>query len=445
MRILLESYGCALNKGEAGELAICTSDMGHEIINPLSRPGKEMPDTDMAIIFTCGVIQITELKMLKRIGQLSKEGIPIMVCGCLGAMAESEILKASPDAMIFPPASNDHIIRTIAGMSEISPSPHHPPSIPGSEADRIGILPIATGCLGDCAYCITRFARGQLRSRSLKEIEERAMTLVSSGIVELQVTSQDSAVYGMDMGMDMNIKGNAPGADITSLAGPSPRLPDVLDAITSIEGNYMVRVGMMNPEATLKILEPLISSMGNERMFRFIHIPVQSGNDEILASMKRRYTANDFEKIIDSLRRAHSDISISTDIITGFPGETDAQFRDSLDLMDRIKPDIINITRFSPRKGTVAANMRYQVPGWVSKERSRQMTDLRFKMSRHRFSTMIGRNISALATEYRKPGTTILRTVNYRPIVVEEVLPLGRWCEVEISAHTDIHMIGKVC
>ena len=442
MRILLESYGCTLNKGEAEELAITIKSLGHEIIRPGMQSVTDMgidavQDMDMAILFTCGVIHTTELKMLRRIGQLSRKEIPIMVCGCLGAISESEILKVAPASLIFQPASNDDIIQAITRISEISgvsitpiiPSIHsQPTNRPPPNSDKIGILPIATGCLGDCAYCITRTARGQLRSRGLEDIEERARTLISSGIVELQVTSQDTAIYGMDM---------------DPRKGTIPRLPDVLDAITSIEGNYMVRVGMMNPAASLEILEPLIASIGNERMFKFIHIPVQSGNDEVLSNMKRRYKVSDFKNIIDKLREAHPDIYISTDIITGFPGETDTQFQDSMDLIKNIRPYTVNITRFSPRKGTDAVNMPEQVQGRVSKERSGQMTDLRFEISRHRFSTMMGTNIHALATEYRKPGTTFLRTVNYRPVVVEEVLPLGEWYEVNVIGHTDIYIIGE--
>ena len=112
-------------------------------------------------------------------------------------------------------------------------------------------------------------------------------------------------------------------------------------------------------------------------------------------------------------------------------------------LMNKIRPDTINITRFSPRKGTDAANMPDQVLGWVSKERSGQMTNLRFEISRNKFSARVGINIRVLATEYRKPGTTFLRTVNYRPVVVEEVLPLGEWHEVKVIGHTDIYMVGE--
>ncbi len=437
MRILLESYGCTLNKGEAEELATMIQSLGHEIIGPGGQPvngtGIDMgadPVMDMAIIFTCGVIQTTELKMLKRIGQIFRNSARTMVCGCLGAIAESEILKIAPDAIIFPPASNDVIIQAITGISEIFDPPHLNPPSPGSNSDRIGILRIATECLGDCAYCITKFARGQLKSREMDEIREKASTLISSGILELQVTSQDTAVYGMDM------------VRVPS-GGNMPRLPDVLDTITSIQGSYMVRVGMMNPAATLEILEPLTISMGNERMFKFIHLPVQSGNDEVLANMRRRYTTSDFENIINNLRKAHPDIYISTDIITGFPGETDLQFRNSIDLMRRTRLDTINITRFSPRKGTEAADMPEQVLGHVSKERSGQMTALRFEISRNKFSARVGTSIRALATEYLKPGTTFLRTVNYHPVVIEEVLPLGEWYEVNVTGHTDIYMIGR--
>ncbi len=434
MRILLESYGCTLNKGEAEELATMLTKGGHEITHLADALSPGI--ADMSIIFTCGVINTTELRMLRRIGQLKEISRGIAVCGCLGAICESEILNIAPDAMIFPAASNDDIVKAVIAIAndgtgnveQISKADQvsnaNDISIEPMD-NRIGILPIATGCLGECTYCITRFARGQLKSRGLEELKTRALDLISTDIRELQITSQDTAVYGMDMGLQ------------------GPRLPDVMNMVSSIDGDFMARVGMMNPAAVLKILQPLVKAYGEDKIFKFIHLPLQSGNDEVLEHMNRHYSTSDYIEITNALRVAHPDIFISTDIITGFPGEKEDQFQDSMDIISSLAPDIVNVTRFSARSGTKAAMMPDQVPGWISKERSSIMMELRFNISKAKMASRIGEKIDVLATEYKKPGTTFLRSRNYRPVIVEKHLPLGIWYEVEIVENTDIHMIGK--
>ncbi|MCK4757254.1 MAG: tRNA (N(6)-L-threonylcarbamoyladenosine(37)-C(2))-methylthiotransferase [Thermoplasmata archaeon] len=422
MRILLEAYGCTLNKGEANELAGLLHGQGHEFVN-------HDEDYDWAVLFTCGVIETTEQKMLKRISQLAGENKKLFVCGCLGPICESKILKVAPEAMLFPPASNTQILEVIttaiSSCSNSSPMPSSAPSMMPAPENKVGILPIATGCLGDCAYCITRFARGPLKSRQLADIKSRARALINSGVAELQITAQDTAVYGMDI-------------------GEKPRLPDIMNSISQLDANFMARVGMMNPAATLEILEPLIQAFGNDRIFKFIHLPVQSGSDEILQNMGRKYTTSDLFNIIESLRHAYPDMTISTDIITGFPGETDDQFQDSVELVKKLEPDIINVTRFSPRPGTTAAKMKDQISGWKSKDRSRIITSLRFEISRKKLSARIEEKMKVIATEYRKPGTTFLRTGNYQPVVVDQEIALGEWYFIKIIGNTDTHLIGEL-
>ncbi len=424
MRANLESYGCTLNKGEAEELAAMLDKGGHEVIQLTDALPSGI--VDISIIFTCGVINTTELRMLRRIGQLKDISKSIMICGCLGAICESEILKIAPDAMIFPPASNNDILRAINGNGNANMVDDANYIALEPRDNKIGILPISTGCLGDCTYCITRSARGQLKSRGLEELKTRALDLISTDIRELQITSQDTAVYGMDMGPE------------------GPRLPDVMNMVSSIDGDFMARVGMMNPSAVIEILQPLVKAYAEDKIFKFIHLPLQSGNDEVLEHMNRHYSISDYVEIIHALRAAHSDIFISTDIITGFPGEKEDQFQDSMDLISALSPDIVNVTRFSARSGTKAAVMPDQVPGWISKERSRIMMEQRFSISKAKMASRIGEKIDVLATEYKKPGTTFLRSRNYRPVIVEKHLPLGAWYEVEIVDNTDIHMIGEL-
>ncbi len=448
MKILFESYGCTLNKGEAEEIKEALIADGQTIVEPNE-------DFNRVVLFTCCVIETTQLKMMKRINELADANKEIAVCGCLGAVFESQILKVAPNAMIFPPQLSQAAIKASLCGDPRSPTaqfvqPARPPALPSQQlvqqpqqqtqpayqqpvqqqpqqtqldGDAIGILPIATGCLGHCTYCITRRARGPLRSRPISAILDRAGKLVGAGCAELRLTAQDTGIFGIDTGTD---------------------LPELLNSLTALKGDFMVRVGMMTPNSALQNLDALVSAFKSPKIFKFLHLPVQSGDDRTLKAMGREYTTAEFRTVVEAFRNAEPDISLSTDIIVGFPGETDTQFELSLSMIKKIKPDIVNVTRFSSRPGTEAEMLADQVPGWAAKERSRILTDLRFEVTGQNYSKFIGRELDVLATENRKPGTTFFRTREYKPVVVNGDHQLGKWHRVRITGHEKTHLAGEL-
>lgn len=438
MRVLLESYGCTMNRGEAMELRALLLADGQTIVMP------ETGEFDRAIIYTCGVIGATEIKMLKRIKELAEAGKDLVVCGCLGAIAESEILKIAPQARIFTPPERDRAHSHLC---------HSPPG-EGAGAmpqidDAIGIVPIASGCLGECTYCITRFARGPLVSRSPETVIEKAGRLIRAGAREIQITAQDTGVYGSDIGSSLpdllmalaNIPEGHSDAGVEMCPEPSPDRH--LFRATS-GACHMFRVGMMTPNSALLDLERLVEAFKNPRIFKFLHLPLQSGSDRMLVEMGRRYTRADFLKVVNTFREAIPDMTISTDVIIGFPGEKEEDFGATMKVIKRIQPDIVNVTRFSPRPGTPAANFPHQLHGRVSKERSRALADLRFEISSRTNSLLHDRQVDALATEFRKEGSTFFRTVNYKPVIVDGTLPLGRWARLKITGSGPTHLFGRV-
>ncbi|MFO8015904.1 MAG: radical SAM protein, partial [Candidatus Woesearchaeota archaeon] len=183
--------------------------------------------------------------------------------------------------------------------------------------------------------------------------------------------------------------------------------------------NFFVRVGMMNPDYVLKILDELIEAMKEDKIFRFIHIPVQSGNNKVLKSMNRRYTAEDFRRIIRRFREEIPDMTVSTDIICGFPGETEEQFNDSVELIKEIRPDVLNISRFWPRPGTPAESME-QFPTRITKERSQKLTKAFHDIAREKNRAWIGWKGKVLIDEKGKAGTGTMigRNYAYKPVVV---------------------------
>lgn len=416
--MLVEAYGCSLNRGEAIELMSLLADAGFEI--------KETPKSvDFAVIFTCGVIETTERKMLKRIPELRKRCKKLFICGCLGDMAPLKIKTLVPDAIIINAGEHDRVLDILIREGSNLNKKRAESKLQWviSNGGAVAILPIATGCLGSCSYCATRFARGTLKSRINEEIIFRAKEHISAGAVELQLCCQDTAVYGEDI---------------------NSNIYELVSSISSLAGNFMLRIGMMNPKSAIKNQVSVLNAYEHEKVFKFLHLPVQTGSNEILALMNRNHNVEDFKLFIEEFRKKFVTGSISTDIIIGFPNETDSDFKKSVDLIKEIKPDIVNITRFSARPHTLAHRMSRKVPGWIVKNRSRMLTKLRFEISKKNYETFEGEIVRALATERRQTGTTFLRTADYKPVVLGKCLAIGKWYDVKITGSSKTHLLGKI-
>jgi len=195
----------------------------------------------------------------------------------------------------------------------------------------ISVVPVNFGCLGSCAYCCVVHARGHLRSYSKKEIADRIQNDISCGFKEIWVTSQDTACYGRD------IKGN---------------LAKLLLALGELEGDFRVRVGMMTPNMAIDIQEQLVAAFESPHIFKFLHLPIQSGDDDVLKGMRRFYTALEFKQIVDAFSAVFPDLTLATDVIVGFPGETPRAFQNTLELLEEIKPDVVNVSKFFARPKT---------------------------------------------------------------------------------------------
>ncbi len=407
MKYYVESYGCTMNFGEGRKLSEDMASMGYfETETP--------EEADIVILNTCTVVETTEKRMISRISELKKAGKEVIVTGCMAKAQPQRIEIRLPGSLIIPPREYHEFAKLVAmkyGIAGPSIDKGYGPST---------ILPVAQGCLGNCSYCITRLARGKLMSYPEDEILEEFRKMVAGGSKEILLTAQDTACYGFDTGTD---------------------LPALLSRMLETEGDYKIRIGMMNPNHLKRISDRLVDAMEDERVYRFLHIPVQSGSDSILRSMRRGYTAEDFMELVSSLRSRCPDISIATDVITGYPGETDEDHESTKSLIRRLRADTLNITRFSPRPGTDAVNME-QVHGRIAKERSTELTELKNQVEYDVNSAMIGKTYMALATE-KKDGT-IMRTGNYRPVVIPDDIPLGTAREVMVTECRSTYLLGKL-
>ncbi len=244
---------------------------------------------------------------------------------------------------------------------------------------------------------------------------------IEGGAKEILITAQDTACYGRDIGTD---------------------LPKLLRTMLKIPGDYRIRIGMMNPDWLIPIVEDLLDVFEDRRIYRFLHIPVQSGSNKILDDMKRMYSIEEFLTLVRLIRVRYPDMSISTDMIAGFPGETDEDHQMSVDLLRDLKADTVNITRFSSRPGTKAAKMK-SINGRIIKDRSTELTGVRSEVELANNKKMIGKTYRVLVTEKGKPGTVIARTDNYRPVGIVGDIPLGTFCNVEITGCSSTHLIGR--
>ena len=409
MRYFVESYGCTMNYGEGDQLSRRMESLGH-------RRASSAEDADIVILNTCTVVDTTEKKMVKRMNELRASGKDVIVTGCMAKVQGSRIMLRLPDAMVIPPEEYDLFTGKVESRFGTGSC------IEREDYGNTAIIPIAQGCLGNCSYCITKLARGKLTSRPVDELVGDFKDMVESGVREILVTAQDTACYGLDIGTD---------------------LAQLLREFLKFDGNYKIRIGMMNPNYLDRMLDDMIEILKDERVYRFLHIPVQSGSNSVLKDMKRHYTVDRFMSIVGRLREEIPDISIATDIICGFPGETDQEHQRTLLLLRKLRADTVNITRFSARPGTEAASMK-EVQGNVIKQRSQELTELKNIVEYDVNSALVGKRFRVMVTEKGRPGTVIARTDNYRPVTVDGEYRLGTDLDVEITDCASTYLIGKV-
>ena len=217
----------------------------------------------------------------------------------------------------------------------------------------IGIVEISSGCLSSCTFCQVKLVKGTVFSYPEEEIVNEARSLISQGAKEIWLTSTDNAAYGRDS---------------------KTSLPALIRKVAAVPGDFKIRVGMMNPLLTRRDQDEILNCFKLNKVFKFAHLPVQSGSNRILKAMQRGYSVSDFESMVAQLREEIPSITLSTDMIVGFPSETEAEFEESMELLKRTRPDVLNLSRFGARPGTKTAVMEDQIASEEAKNRSGLMT-----------------------------------------------------------------------
>ncbi|MGC9031244.1 MAG: tRNA (N(6)-L-threonylcarbamoyladenosine(37)-C(2))-methylthiotransferase [Minisyncoccia bacterium] len=417
----IETFGCKFNQTD--------SELIKRILKNNNFQEATEKVADFIILNSCGVVERTEKNIIKRIQEIKKKGNKkIILAGCL-PIIKPNISKENIDGIIGPKNILElpKVIKTILKgkkfflikKRKLDKAKMKSFYIPQNTV--YAIIPISEGCISNCSYCATKLARGNLESFDKKAILKNIKTVLNMGVKEIQLTSQDLTAYGFEKWKF--------------------QLPDLLKEIVSLKGDFKIRLGMANPLTAKKIINELISIMKSKKIYKFLHLPVQSGNNEVLKMMNRNYLVDDFLSIVEKFRKNFKDTILATDIICGFPQEKEEEFKDTLSLIEKIKPEILHIFKYSKRSGTKAEKLK-DFPNRIKKERSRKLTRLWTDINLRKNKKLIGKKYQVLVTEKRE-NSFLARTNSYRAVILKDA-KLGEYFNVKIINAKVNYLIGKI-
>lgn len=376
---LIRTFGCQQNEADSERLAGMAEAMGYELTEDESA-------ADLILVNTCAIREHAELKALSITGQFkhlkaAKPQLIIGICGCMVSQEHrlSDIKNRYPyvdflfgtgELYRFPELlyrTKDKgerffvVEETVGNIAE---------GLPVKRASAFKAwLSIMYGCNNFCTYCVVPYVRGRERSRKREDVLAEARELISAGYKEITLLGQNVNSYGKDLGYDYDFA-------------------DLLSDICAIDGDFIVRFMTSHPKDASKKLIDVMTE--NKKIARQFHLPIQSGSNTVLSRMNRRYTREAYLELIDYMREKMPNIALTTDIIVGFPGETEEDFEQTLDILSRVRYDNIYSFIYSPRRGTPAAEMEDAVPTTVQSERFSRLLELQHKISNEENQKLVG-------------------------------------------------------
>ena len=420
------SQGCAANFGDGERIARALTSM-HANCNVIFRlpdvqdaarctPGTQdargVQDAPDAIYLNVCTVKgnAGALKLLRTAFEMYPD-VPLFITGCAPKDFRDEVAKVT-DKVAF--TSLEEIVTLEQGKAAAIESMHNVLR----ESPFVGIVNIEEGCLDACAFCSTHLVKGRLKSYAPEGIVEQVKRLVADGCTEIQLTGQDCACYGFDIGTNL--------ATLTQ------------SILVHVPGNYKMRLGMGNPRHMCSYADALLECFQDNRIYKFMHVPVQSGSDRILKAMNRRHTASEFRRLASEFNKRFPLATLSTDLIVGYPGETESDFRETLRLLEETRPTVCNITRFVARPGTAAARMEadagLRIPDSVKHERSALLAEAFQKIARENNALWVGKTCDVVVEKPgHRAGTSIARNEAYRPVALVGDIPAGTKLQVRIT------------
>jgi len=402
-KVYCETHGCSTNQAEEEVMAGLLDKEGYSVVDTKEK-------ADLIVLNMCSVkgLSVTK-KAIKDINSHidSNPGKKMILSGCIPRDEHGELRSVAPNASFI---HTDNMMQ----ISEVANSTMNGDVLNVMDVNKsvkigfpivrrnpyVSIIPINEGCNDNCTYCSTKRIKGSTKSYPMRTIVKEIEKAVTEGCREVWITSQDTCAYGMDL-------------------QEKSMLPELLTMIIKLEGDFRVRVGMLNPSNLLPVVDEFLSVMSDPKMYKFLHIPIQSGDDEVLDAMKRRYSVNDVQSIVDKFKAKFPKGTLSTDIIVGFPGENEDQFDRTVQLCDDNKIETVNISRYQDRTGTMSWRMNdtVKIIGNVKRDRSRILSDVFRSYSLENNKKMIGWEGSVLITDRKQD--LLGRTDSYKLVVIK--------------------------
>jgi tRNA-2-methylthio-N6-dimethylallyladenosine synthase len=433
---LLRTFGCQMNEHDSERIG------GVLMADGMTRtddPG----DARVIVLNTCAIRENADNKLYGNLGHLkplkdARPDLRIVVAGCLAQKDQGEIQRRAPwvDVVIGTHAL-PHLLDLLERSEREGPQMDvreytevFPSALPAARADAFRAwVSIATGCDNACTFCIVPFVRGAQRSRAIGDVLAEVQSLAAAGVVEVTLLGQNVNTYGRDL----SVEGSA----------RRPLFADLLRLVDEVDGIRRIRFTSPHPhDFTPDVIDAMASS---RRVCEHIHFPLQSGSDRVLHAMQRSYRRQRYLDWLERIRAAIPDIAVSTDIIVGFPGETETDFRQTLDVVARARFDSAYTFQYSPRPGTRAASMEGQVPKEVVQERFDRLVALQSAITAENNRRQIGTVQEVLVEgDGKKGGSTQARTRTNRIVHLRERLPAGTFADVEVTDAAAHHLVGRV-
>lgn len=421
--------GCKVNQYETNAMAEQFIDNNYKVVD-----FEEF--ADVYIINTCTVTNMSDRKsrqIIRRAKQINPDSI-LVATGCYAQTAQEELEQIADIDLIVGNTEKKDIVKIVekygdnrdserVKISDINKQKEFVDfgSVTYTEKTR-AVIKVQDGCNNFCSYCIIPYAKGRVRSRKLESVVKEITEIAANGIKEVVITGIHVASYGIDF--DNNT-----------------RLIDLLEAIQKIDGIERIRLGSLEPNI---ITEEFVNRLKKvTKMCDHFHLSLQSGCDETLKRMNRKYTAQAFEKEVNLLRRTFPDVALTTDVIVGFPGETEEEFKETYEYLKKIRFTKLHVFKYSPRKGTVAAKMKNQIDSAVKEKRSHKLIELSNECEIEFLDRYIGKKVKVL---FEKQDGKYIKghTTNYLVVKIKEEKLENQIKEVKIVSRDELELIGEM-
>ena len=440
-KVAFYTLGCKVNQYETNAMIEQFIKSNYEIVD-----FEEI--ADIYVINTCTVTNMSDRKsrqIIRRVKQINPNSI-LAVTGCYAQVASKELEKIDEIDLIIGNTEKKDIIKIIEKFYKNSVGvallgdPQHDNIIKINLSDinnqkefvdfgtttytekTRAVIKVQDGCNNFCSYCIIPYAKGRVRSRKLENVIREVESIVNKGIQEIVITGIHIASYGLDF-KDKNI-----------------RLIDLLEKINQIEGLKRIRIGSLEPNI---ITNEFVQRLKNvDKICDHFHLSLQSGCNETLKRMNRKYTTEDFEKVVERLRNAFPNVALTTDIIVGFPGETDEEFEITYEYLKKIRFYKMHVFKYSQRKGTRAAVMPNQVDGSLKEKRSNRLIELSNKNEKEFLNKYVKKEVEVLF-EQQEGTYTKGHTSNYIVVKVKQKNIENKIMKVKIGSEENLELIGN--